>query len=410
MGGQLSEDGKWQWDGTKWAPITQETPRITIPEERPPSNPESITSVSNYSAPSTSSIHPHSANPTPPPESWIGDLENDGYEYIEYPGDSGITFYRSQGESRWEKCDDGESQIPQIEPSPDKFFSSEPITPPPIFDPPPPSPNDPPTIAQSNALGTPRRDYFAAMDTSSQFGRGKSRKGLKVAIGVVFVLALLIIMPSLLYFWTSNSAGGSESSYDDEEIDNDRDNDGVNDNWDNCISDYNPNQENFDGDSYGDVCDSDIDNDGYSNPNDFHDYGDGVVIFKWSYARIDDSEAYDSDGSGPDVYAKLFVDWDSDGSTDNTYTSPIINNIKEWSNLYEKELNPSDDRSQIKVTVRLYDEDVSSDDPLDYVEGSYTSHTYTIPLRESYYESKNNDGRDGVKGLKVTFIFDVDSL
>jgi len=247
------------------------------------------------------------------------------------------------------------------------------------------------------------------MDYSSK--RNKSRSGLKIVVGVIFVFALLIILPSILYVWASELASDEYSDSDEDEWfeDTDYDNDGVDDDWDNCVYDYNPNQENFDGDSKGDACDSDIDGDGYLNSNDFHDYGNGIIIFKWSYARINDSDTYDSDSSGPDVYAKLFVDWDSDGETDSTYTSDTINNIKEWSNLYEKELNPSDDRSQIKVTVRLYDEDYSSDDELDYVAGSYTAYVYTIPLSESYYESETTDGRDGDNGLKVTFIWDADA-
>lgn len=45
----------------------------------------------------------------------------------------------------------------------------------------------------------------------------------------------------------------------------DGDGDGVLDTADNCASDYNPAQENLDGDLYGDLCDSDADNDDYAN-------------------------------------------------------------------------------------------------------------------------------------------------
>ena len=366
-----------------------------------------------------------------PPESWVGNIEDDGYEYIEYPSDSGNNFYRSQGESQWKKWNDGESQeafstdfstnqpplssSPTITPAftPSYQPSSSPPTITPAFTPSySPSSSPPfgsPPSSYSGISGAPYRDNFATMDYSSK--RNKSRSGLKIVVGVIFVFALLIILPSILYVWASELASDEYSDSDEDEWfeDTDYDIDGVDDDWDNCVYDYNPNQENFDGDSKGDACDSDIDGDGYLNSNDFHDYGNGIIIFKWSYARINDSDTYDSDSSGPDVYAKLFVDWDSDGETDSTYTSDTINNIKEWSNLYEKELNPSDDRSQIKVTVRLYDEDYSSDDELDYVAGSYTAYVYTIPLSESYYESETTDGRDGDNGLKVTFIWDADA-
>jgi|GEM_PF-4694454 len=390
-------------------------PVINTPTNFPPPSPQISSQL--FAPPENSPMPPPAFNTTPPPESWVGDLGDDGYEYIEYPDESGITYYRYQGESQWKKWDDGESQTSQIESTPMQSFLSAPIAPPPTFvpvqpppgQPPPPLPNNPLTFAHSTTLGAPRRDNFAAMNSSSQFGRKKSRRGLKVAVGVIFVLGLLIILPSILYVWASDLAEESEQDSNWFDESNDSDSDGVDDDWDNCVYNYNPSQDDFDGDSYGDACDSDIDDDGYINSNDFYDYGDGVLMFKWTYARIDDSESYDGDESGPDVYAQLMVDWDSDDITDITYTSPTTNNIREWSNLWEKELNPNDNRDQIKFTVRLYDDDYGSDDVLDYVSGTYTSYTFTVNLYESKYDSNTYDGRDGKKGLKVTFIFDVDS-
>ena len=48
----------------------------------------------------------------------------------------------------------------------------------------------------------------------------------------------------------------------------DSDNDGVDDENDNCISNFNPLQEDFDNDNIGDICDNDDDNDGYLDSND----------------------------------------------------------------------------------------------------------------------------------------------
>ena len=48
----------------------------------------------------------------------------------------------------------------------------------------------------------------------------------------------------------------------------DVDDDGHPDHEDNCPTDFNPGQENLDGDKYGDVCDDDIDNDGHDNDDD----------------------------------------------------------------------------------------------------------------------------------------------
>jgi hypothetical protein len=408
---------KQAYDSRKQQFQTQPSYLNSHPSYAPPSMP-------SHSPPQSTipTIQPHySANPTPP-ESWVGKMENDGYEYIEYPNDSGITYYRYRGERQWKKWNDGQSQTLTNESSAMQLYASQPTTAPPNFSPPPPpsSPKFTPSYSSSpppyghppsmrpSVSTAPRRDNFMMMDTSS---RRQKRSGLKTVIGSIIVLSLLIILPGILYVWASSLAADSDSDLSDEGWfdDNDNDGDGVDDDWDNCVFDYNPDQEDFDSDSEGDVCDSDIDGDGYLNSNDFHDYGDGVLIFKWSYARIDDSETYDSDGSGPDVYAKLYVDWNSDGTTDNTYTSSTTNNIKEWPNLYEKELNAADNSDEIKVTVRLFDDDYSDDDELDYVSGSGDYYVFTIPLYQSYYDSESYDGRDGYKGLKVTFIWDVDT-
>jgi hypothetical protein len=47
---------------------------------------------------------------------------------------------------------------------------------------------------------------------------------------------------------------------------NDYDCDGLDNPYDNCPHTYNPSQSNFDNDKYGDVCDTDTDNDGIKNP------------------------------------------------------------------------------------------------------------------------------------------------
>lgn len=54
---------------------------------------------------------------------------------------------------------------------------------------------------------------------------------------------------------------------------NDPDHDGVCHNIDNCTATPNADQQNIDGDSKGDACDSDIDGDGLDNDDDVCDYG-----------------------------------------------------------------------------------------------------------------------------------------
>ncbi|HUK64961.1 MAG TPA: thrombospondin type 3 repeat-containing protein, partial [Dongiaceae bacterium] len=55
----------------------------------------------------------------------------------------------------------------------------------------------------------------------------------------------------------------------------DADGDGIRDAVDNCVSIPNPNQENFDGDSMGNACDPDDDNDGLL---DIYETGTGIYV------------------------------------------------------------------------------------------------------------------------------------
>jgi hypothetical protein len=69
----------------------------------------------------------------------------------------------------------------------------------------------------------------------------------------------------------------------------DIDGDGVEDSLDNCINDYNPNQENLDSDAQGDVCDDDDDNDGIMDISDSCAFG----MTGWTSSS---SEDHDGDG------------------------------------------------------------------------------------------------------------------
>jgi hypothetical protein len=392
--------------------------------------------------------------PTPPPTSWVGKHETDGYEYIEYPIGSDIYWYRPIGDNNWQQW---MSNAPQnIDAINNDVYSNQIIqntntqqlnnqhsisqqnvpsyatqlnASPPVQTGYVPSSNlnsilapQHPIPLNYNAPTPASRPPNSVYNAPTPAGRPpnsvsfttRKNNGGKVFRNVLLAVMIpifLIGLSGILYVWASSLAGdsisGSSDPWSDDCADNDSDCDGVSDAYDNCVNDSNSNQDNFDGDGYGDVCDSDIDGDGITNYNDFHDYGDGKLTFEWDYARTDDGETYDGDGSGPDVYAEVKVDWDKDGTTDSTYETETTNNIKEWTNLGEITLNPTDSRSSIEVSVILWDDDYGEDDVLDYVSGTNNYYTYTIYLSESTYDVMESDGRDGNKGLNIRFIFDT---
>ena len=125
----------------------------------------------------------------------------------------------------------------------------------------------------------------------------------------------------------------------------DGDNDGINDQFDNCINIANLNQADMDNDGVGDSCDEDIDGDGVLNTNDdlpndtnesmdtdgdgignnadTDDDGDGMADSDDAFP-LDSSEQADLDGDG--VGDNLDADDDADGITDVTDNCPLIAN------------------------------------------------------------------------------------
>ncbi len=82
----------------------------------------------------------------------------------------------------------------------------------------------------------------------------------------------------------------------------DKDDDGVKDNFDNCVLNYNPNQEDMDNDGKGDACDDDLDGDGWVNEDD----NCPTVV------NID--QAYDEPCDISNIPANASLDGDGDGT------------------------------------------------------------------------------------------------
>ena len=100
--------------------------------------------------------------------------------------------------------------------------------------------------------------------------------------------------------------------------------DGVNADIDNCPTVFNINQENMDGDRYGDACDSDIDGDGIANINDNCDFVSNPSQQDIDGDELGDACDSDIDGDGiPNIYdACIFIGGVFTNSTEGDWVKP----------------------------------------------------------------------------------------
>jgi len=114
-------------------------------------------------------------------------------------------------------------------------------------------------------------------------------------------------------------ADGALDADETDPADDDSDDDGSDDGTDNCPLEYNPDQDDLDGDGFGDDCDDDVDGDGYEADEDCDDLDAAVspgATESW-YDGVDQdcdgASDYDADGDGYDSDAHGGDDCDDTG-------------------------------------------------------------------------------------------------
>ena len=206
--------------------------------------------------------------------------------------------------------------------------------------------------------------------------------------------------------WMSNSY----TDYDgdgcqDNGEDSDDDNDGVSDYSDDCQTGYtgwySSSSTDFDGDGCQDNGeDSDDDNDGYSDYNDWYDRGNGAISLRLTRFTAWSNGYYDGDGSNPDVYAYIGVDYSCTSDPDFTYYEYTHNdNAYDLTNWFYAVYDFSESSTTVCISVQIWDNDAASDDKLDYVDGSGTSYYWTLDLDEgegTFSKSYDNRGENDV--------------
>ena len=105
-------------------------------------------------------------------------------------------------------------------------------------------------------------------------------------------------------------------------------------------------------------------------------------MFYVNSLETDNTQSYDV-FDAPDMYMQVSIDWNCDDSDDITlYSSTHYNDYYVNSNDgLEVSTDISESESQICFSIRIYDEDSSENDLLDYVDGQGSSYVFTEQFR-----------------------------
>lgn len=207
--------------------------------------------------------------------------------------------------------------------------------------------------------------------------------------------------------WTSTSSTDWDGDgCRDSTEDSDDDGDGVSDYYDDCSKGTkgwtSTSSTDFDDDGCKDSGeDTDDDNDGYSDSNDWYDRGNGAISLRLTRFTAWSGGYYDGDGSNPDVYAYIGVDYSCSGTPDWTYYE-----YSEHTNSYDLDnwlyviYDFAETADTVCIKVEVWDNDGATyDDQLDYVSGSGDAYYWTIDLDSgggTFSKSYDNRGENDV--------------
>ena len=154
--------------------------------------------------------------------------------------------------------------------------------------------------------------------------------------------------------------------------------------WANSLSDdenLDP-EDDFDNDGIINSIDSDDDNDGFEDANDWYDKGNGGIKISFSRFKVWDNGNYDSGGGLPDVYA--YVGIGNSNCEEMQYFSYLddINvdssTLDDWKTFVH---DFEEDATSVCIEVTVYDEDSwAPDEILDFIPGTGNYYQHSIDL------------------------------
>ena len=281
-GPTFSPDGQWMWDGNGWIPAPP--PSNVLPQSS--INPQEVSSVANQTG-----VDPNQLTQAAP----YFDQNQDGILQQSELQQAAMAI--SQSPTAPIPVQTPQQPVMQ-QPVMQQPVMQQPVMHQPVMHQPvmqQPVMQQP--VMQQNTIPMGQAPQQLAVISTDSGGKGKM---------IALLLVAIVLGGSFYVYWSENFSTGE---LDDVES-RDSDSDGLIDSLDNCHDVYNPDQLDNDGDTIGDECDSDDDDDG--------------ILDSYDAFPKDATETEDSDGDGvgdnDDVFpndANESVDSDNDGVGDN---------------------------------------------------------------------------------------------